>query len=921
VPQARFVFDARGGLLSSNSRAQAMGWPTGHEGLAEVVAQSRAWLDRHPRQRIQFLHRSPQGDLEAKMSVQGAGGERRYSLSLVPTDEFAGALEARQHERWRYALDNAEDGLWDWDAESDRVYRSPRCLGMLGYQPGEIADTLEAWRGLVHPDDLERQDAALSAHLRGGSEHYKVEYRLRHASGAWRWVLDRGKVIYWSPEGRPQRVAGTHTDISNYKELELRLREREVLLDEAQRIGHIGSWALDTNHQSVWWSPELFRIFGWPLNRQAPNWEQQRALYPAEAYARLDAALAIALSQGKGFAMEVELIRPDGERRHIEVASDVVRNEAGGVQRVVGVVRDVTEQQRATATARWRNKLLDRIAAMGRIGAFDLDFGSGSFQWTDENYRIHDIEPGTPVSIEMLMSHYDADSQERLRGALARMMGGHSQEETVEVEFVTGEGRRIVLRITGHVEAVDGTPFRITGLTQDITEEREAGERIEQLAHFDPLTGLPNRYLFRRRATDAIRVAQRADLSLALMFVDLDHFKNVNDTLGHAAGDQLLQEVAGRLKSCLRGSDLIGRQGGDEFMVMLCEVRKPEDAALVAGKIIAAVGAPYMIGEVEIQIGCSIGIALLGEDSGDLDALMRASDTAMYAAKEQGRNTFQFYNDSFFERVHRRALLERELRQALARDELSLVYQPTVSLAPGAAVVGIEALLRWHRPGDEPRSPLEFIPIAEESGEIIPIGLWVLETACRQARAWQVAGLPFSTIAVNVSAVQLRDAGFADRVVAICARAGWPPQWLVLELTESALMRDTEVLRRTFATFERHGIQLSVDDFGTGFSNLMYLHRFPVRQLKIDRSFVSQMLEELQVGVLTQAIISLGHAMGLTVIAEGVENEISLRALRNQGCDEVQGYHLTRPLPADAMAEWIRARAAAAPASAPDTAP
>ena len=241
-----------------------------------------------------------------------------------------------------------------------------------------------------------------------------------------------------------------------------------------------------------------------------------------------------------------------------------------------------------------------------------------------------------------------------------------------------------------------------------------------------------------------------------------------------------------------------------------------------------------------------------------------------------------------------------------------LVYQPTVSLSGVGEVVGIEALLRWQRADGELRSPMEFIPIAEDTGEIVPIGLWVLEEACRQASSWDSAGLRFSSIAVNVSAVQLRDPEFAARVLAICEKTQWPPTRLVLELTESALMRDTEVLRRTFAAFEENGINLSVDDFGTGFSNLMYLHRFPIQQLKIDRSFVSQMLEDLQVGVLTQAIINLGHAMGLTVIAEGVETEISLRALRNQGCDEAQGYHLARPLLPGDMEAWIRARGAVA---------
>ena len=834
--------------------------------------------------------------------VDDPGGESvRYADPDAPHAAGPG------QERWRYVLENAEDGLWDWSAETDVVFRSPRSLAMLGYAPGEVPETVEAWHALVHPDDRERQAQAIAEHLKGGSTHYKVEYRLLHASGAWRWILDRGRVIYWTPEGLPSRVVGTHTDVTDYKELEQRLREREVLLDEAQRIGHIGSWSMELPSGRVSWSAEMYRLAGWPIDQPPPGWRDQRSLFSPEDYDRLRDMTEQAIRTGQRFTSQLQLLRPNGERRTVETVTDVMRNAAGVVDRLIGAVHDISDELAATEAARWRNQLLDRIAAMGRIGGFDLDVGSGVFQWTDENYRIHDIEPGSLVTISSLLPGFEPASQARLRGALGRMSRGETTDETAEVEFISRAGRRSVLRLTASVEHVAGKSARITGLTQDITEEREASERIEQLAHFDTLTGLPNRFLFRQRALAAIRGAQRADLTLGLLFVDLDRFKNVNDSLGHAAGDQLLQEVSGRLKSCLRGSDLVGRQGGDEFMVMLCEIRKPEDAALVAEKIIAAVGQPIHLGDTDVQVGCSIGIAFLSENSNDLDSLMRASDTAMYAAKDAGRNTYQFYNDTFFQRVHRRGLLEQELRLAIAREELFLVYQPTVSLAAHGKVVGIEALLRWQRPGDELRSPMEFIPIAEDTGEIVPIGLWVLEEACRQAAAWAAGGLDFTSIAVNVSAVQLRDPQFAGKVLAICAHTGWPPRRLVLELTESALMRDTESLRATFATFESNGINLSVDDFGTGFSNLMYLHRFPVQQLKIDRSFVSQMLEDAQVGVLTQAIISLGHAMGLTVIAEGVESEISLLALRRHGCDEVQGYHLTRPLPAMDIERWIRA--------------
>jgi EAL domain-containing protein (putative c-di-GMP-specific phosphodiesterase class I) len=326
----------------------------------------------------------------------------------------------------------------------------------------------------------------------------------------------------------------------------------------------------------------------------------------------------------------------------------------------------------------------------------------------------------------------------------------------------------------------------------------------------------------------------------------------------------------------------------------------------VATKIIEAVGQPVKLSDSEAQVGCSIGIAVLSSDNATFEALLRAADTAMYAAKEAGRNNYQFYNDAYFARMQRKVVLERELRQAVGKHELSLVYQPTIDLRDGK-VRGIEALLRWPGRNGEPSSPAEFIPIAEDSGEIIPIGRWVLRQACKQAAQWQADGVRFDRLAVNVSAIQLRDSEFAGSVLDACEAAGWEPARLELELTESALMRDSESLRRAFALFEAHGIGLSVDDFGTGFSNLHYLHRFPVKHLKIDRSFVLELLNDRPLERLSQAIVGLGHALGLRVIAEGVETNAVAQRLRSLDCDEAQGFLFARPMPGDALAEWIKA--------------
>ncbi|KFN43734.1 sensor domain-containing protein [Arenimonas metalli] len=907
--RALLVLDAAGKFVTGNDRARDLLTPALEAALRPVMVDAIAQIARYPGRQVHHEHRA--GDLALDCAMRAAldedGRILGYTVSLFNPSEEPELAESPSRARWRFALENAQDGLWDWSGDTGRVYRSARCLSMLGYPPDYLPDNLDSWRDLVHPDDRPRVADALSLHLDGQREGYQSVYRARDASGGWRWILDRGRVIEWTLDRKPRRVIGTHTDITEYKLIEQQLREREVLMNQAQHVARLGSWSWDPDTDAIWWSDELFVIAGLPADQAPPPFRGQRHLYEPESYERLKEASRRTLATGEPYEMELVMLRPDGERRFTKARGEGMRTADGRVQRLVGVIHDITEQVVAERNSRWRNDLLNRIAAMGRIGGFEI-MADGQLQWTDENYRIHGIEPGTPVSVATTLSNYDELSQQRMREAMGRMFAGSSEEETLEVTYFTPDERRIWLRITGRMEKVDGQPHHITGLTQDITEEHEANEQIEQLAHYDTLTGLPNRFLFRRRALDAIASVRNGEPPLALLFLDLDRFKNVNDTLGHEAGDRLLQEVAGRLRQCVRGSDLVGRLGGDEFLVLLREVGRPEDAAYVARKIIAALSQPVLLGEHEAHVGCSIGIALLNEGSPDLEALLRSADTAMYAAKDAGRNTFQFYNDSFYEKVQRRVTLEQELRQALARHELSLVYQPTLSLRDGR-VAGIEALLRWRTTAGDSRSPAEFIPIAEECGEILAIGRWVLGEACRQAREWHEQGLVFDRIAVNVSAVQLRDSQFATDVLEICARNRWPTDRLELELTESALMRDTDVLRRAFDLFSANGICLAVDDFGTGFSNLAYLHRFPVRHLKIDRSFVQQMGEGARLRGLTQAVVSLGHALGMEVVAEGVETEAILAMLREQGCDQAQGYLFTRPLEPAALGTWLRAQA------------
>jgi len=459
------------------------------------------------------------------------------------------------------------------------------------------------------------------------------------------------------------------------------------------------------------------------------------------------------------------------------------------------------------------------------------------------------------------------------------------------------------LSISRVVDA-DGATSHYIGIFSDITQHKAADEHIHWLAHFDTLTGLPNRALLADRSKHALSLAQRSGESLALMFLDLDHFKNINDSLGHRIGDALLIEVAKRLRTLVRAQDTVARPGGDEFILILPET-DAGGAAHLAEKLIEAAVQPYQVEQYELTVSASIGIAIYPDDGTDIDALLKCADTAMYSAKRAGRNNFHFYTGEMQSRAARLMQLENALRRARKDGQLQLFYQAQGSMQDGR-VVGAEALLRWQHPELGMISPAEFIPLAEDSGQILEIGEWVLKTAVRQCKDWIDSGLGAITVAVNLSAVQFRHPRLSDLVMEIVAEAGLPPQHLELELTEGATMSDPIEAIAVMDRLHQHGIRVSIDDFGTGYSSLSYLKRFKVYKLKIDQSFVRDIAVDPDDKAIVGAIISLAGSLGLKTIAEGVETEEQLAFLRAQGCDEIQGYHYCHPLPAAEFEAFVR---------------
>ena len=440
---------------------------------------------------------------------------------------------------------------------------------------------------------------------------------------------------------------------------------------------------------------------------------------------------------------------------------------------------------------------------------------------------------------------------------------------------------------------------------RDVSATQAMELKMTHAAEHDLLTGLPNRMLLNDRISQAIVRAQRCAGKLAVLYLDLDGFKHINDSLGHPIGDKLLQSIARRLVHCGRVLNTVSRQGGDEFVMLLSELAHPDDAAISARRILESVAEPHSIDEHELHITTSIGVSVYPEDGEDADTLIKNADTAMYQAKEHGRHSYRYFKPAMNARAVERQSIEESLRRALERHEVALHYQPKIDLATGA-ITGAEALLRWTHPTRGSVPPAQFIPVAEDCGLIMPIGNWVLHQACEQARAWLDAGLPVTTMAVNVSAVEFRADDFLDGLFAMLRETGLDPSLLELELTESVLMKQADSAASILHTVRESGVQVAVDDFGTGYSSLSYLRRFPVDALKIDQSFVGQITATEDDASIVTAVISMAQSLKLRVVAEGIETFEQLAFLRARGCDEGQGYYFSPAVPPEQFARLLK---------------
>lgn len=574
----------------------------------------------------------------------------------------------------------------------------------------------------------------------------------------------------------------------------------------------------------------------------------------------------------------------------------------GNTRRIRALVeRRTAELQTATDQLKGQQDALAVAQRIARLGSWEIEAGSSKLHTSDELKQILQREGASLATQGDLVASVADTDRDRLTRAIARISKVPGR---VSFDCRLAANGNTVVEFQIESEWQNKRLHRIRGTVQDVSAEREAEAHIQYLAHFDPLTGLPNRSAWTNQAQAALVSAHRNNDVLGVLFLDLDNFKTVNDSLGHPVGDRLLSAVARRLGSCLREEDVLARIGGDEFVVLLPRLQHPDEAALVARKLIQMLSTPIQIEGHELSTSVSIGIALYPEDGHDVDTLLKHADTAMYGAKAGGRNQYEFFVPEMNARAFERLMLESALRRAIERNELTLHYQPQVDAGSGL-INGCEALVRWQHPDLGLVPPAQFIPVAEESGLIIPLGDWVLREACRQQAHWQKTGMGDVLVAINISALQFLKPDFVTHVREALANAGANPHRIELEITESALMQASSAITERLHALRDMGLTLALDDFGTGYSSLAYLKRLPIRRLKIDRSFVKDLPGDAEDAAVASATLSLARDLGLEVVAEGVETELQRDYLLERGCDSLQGFLFSRPLPVEDFEDWF----------------
>ncbi len=806
--------------------------------------------------------------------------------------------------RFRDVFDGHPVPMWVYDADSFLFLAvNAAAVQQYGYSEREFLEM--SIRGIYAPEDLGRLESYLARHDRASADqahgkggvwkHLRKDGSLVSADISFHAVTFRGRAAYFV----------LANDVTDYMNVEAQVHRANQMLEGI----------IDNIPQRIFWK-DVNSVF---LGCNLAYARDAGLAYPEQIIGKRDSDLPWRDQAEKFFAEEQEILTTGIPRMHFEeswidsagvprtvLTSKIpLMNSEGKIFGLLGTFSDITEQRRADLALRLQSRALD--ASVNAIMITAPTPGGNIIEYVNPAFkRITGYDPSEALGHDCRFLQRGDRDQEGLH--LIREALRTGREVTAVLRNYRKDGVLFWNQLyIAPVPDADGRVTHHISVINDVTELIQYQEQLEYQANYDALTRMPNRNLLRDRIEQALARAARAQGRVAVVFVDLDGFKNVNDGLGHSVGDKLLAVIAERLAQCARSSDTVARHGGDEFVVVLSDPADESAVMVWMERARAAIAEPMWIDDTELYVGCSMGASLYPQDGGDPETLLKKADLAMYRAKDMGRNTYQFYQPEMNSTVGTRLDLERRLRRALRDGEFLLHYQPQISLA-SEEVIGIEALVRWQDPEVGLVMPGGFIGLAEECGLIGPLGEWVLYEACRQNKAWQMAGLPAVPVSVNLSARQFHQKNIVTQVKTVLDETGLDPQYLELELTESTIMRNADEAAEMLADLRALGIGLAIDDFGTGYSSLSHLKRFQVDRLKIDRSFVSDIGRNADDEVITSAIITLAHSLQLRVIAEGVETVEQLAFLKQRGCDEMQGYYFSRPLPQENIPAMLTAR-------------
>jgi len=1038
TPDAMLISNEHGIVTMANQQAERLlGYPINELlGLSIETLVPESFRAAHPGLRAQFSAVAvtrPMGAGQTVKVLRKDGSELDVEISLSPirTEQglfFASALrditERKQaeatlrasEERFRRMANSSPIMIWITDAEGEPTFANQSWLDFTGLDSVQTM-THQDWISAIHPDDRE---TAFVAYYQNTEVQVAIttEYRLRSANGDWRWILDKSMPLY-DESGVFTGYIGSAVDITERKQVQQMLQDKEQMLSESQRIAHVGSWSMELATGCISWSDEMYRIFGVAQQTFGRSLKTFLDLIYPDDRAAMKRWLSDCRAGKASQELDFHIRLPDGAVRFIRGSGGLQYDEMNRPLRMVGSAQDITERKQA-------ERVLNQIKAMIDIsldGFWVADLMGNVLQANEAYAKI--IGYSIDELVNMRISQLEAkEGSEQIKAHIVKIVTQgydlfetrhrHKDGHTIDIEvsaaflsefqqfcvfcrditerkriemdlriaavafesqeaMVITDTASVILRInkaftesTGYTEkqavgqkisilksgrhdaafyaamwksilsvgawqgeiwdrrkngeiypkwlsitavkGSDGVVSHYVGTHTDITERKAAEEQIKLLAFYDPLTRLPNRRLVQERLKHGINVERRDGKQLGLLMLDLDRFKAINDSLGHLAGDDLLQQVAERIKARLRDVDMVARLGGDEFIVLLEDIAQPEDAARVAKEIIADLTKPfYLTHSGNVQIGVSIGISLYPQHGDTSELLMDHADAALYQAKDAGRGCFAYFSEDLTIAARERIALETRLRHAIEQQELRIFFQPQVDIASGR-IVGAEALVRWQDPVEGLIPPIRFIPIAEETGLIVEVGEWVLRETCRQGRQWLDAGLPPLTLAVNVSSHQFRRSDICALVATVLSDTGFPSQQLELEITETGLMENQDNATAILNSLRAQGVRLAIDDFGTGYSSLAYLKHFPLDVLKIDKRFIDDIPFQQDDMEIAATIVAMGHILGFKVLAEGVETVAQLAFLQEKGCDMYQGYIKSKPVPAHEFAELLRAQ-------------